>query len=227
MVPALLLQLRAGPCEATEETLTLQYSSLSKENESVLPGSAKASDPSSWPTFVASRFKFSYPPDLRIIEEDIFAASYAPEPVRSTVTPVKENPVKAEVESEDGLQRVSVVVRLASGIKPTFTQVTDISQWGTVKEVATLLLPPGATVVAYDTFTVKQPPKQGPFGPIERDPTTLYWYQVMLRDQTQVAMSVGALKGQIYVMGAAAPAEVWQRNGESLRKCAESFRLIM
>lgn len=49
----------------------------------------------------------------------------------------------------------------------------------------------------------------------------------MLRDQTQVAMSVGALKGQIYVMGAAAPAEVWQRNGESLRKCAESFRLIM
>jgi hypothetical protein len=51
-------------------------------------------------------------------------------------------------------------------------------------------------------------------------------YEVVLPDQTQVSMTVGAQKGQVYVMGAATPRSQWDQFGDSLRRCAESFRLI-
>ncbi len=38
-----------------------------------------------------------------------------------------EQPLKARLQSEDGRQVVSVVVRLASTIKPTFTQASPLS----------------------------------------------------------------------------------------------------
>lgn len=60
---------------------------------------------------------------------------------------------------------------------PPAWQLTDITQWGDPREVARLLLPPGAVVSEVTSTTVPRPPKQGPFGPIERDPFTIYRWE--------------------------------------------------
>ena len=39
-------------------------------------------------------------------------------------------------------------------------------------------------------------------------------------------MSVGAQKGQVYVLGASALQSQWQQCGDDLKRCAETFRLI-
>lgn len=40
-------------------------------------------------------------------------------------------------------------------------------------------------------------------------------------------MSVGAQKGQVYVLGASAPQELWAQVAADLQQCAGSFRLIL
>lgn len=52
----------------------------------------------------------------------------------------------------------------------------DISQLGSPRDVAKLLLPPGATVLALDTASVAQPPRDTGtvVGVIQRDPVTYY-----------------------------------------------------
>jgi hypothetical protein len=55
-------------------------------------------------------------------------------------------------------------------------QLSNISQWGDPRDVATLLLPPGATVYSYETISIPQPARQTGtiVGTLARDPIMLY-----------------------------------------------------
>ncbi|KAL4433233.1 hypothetical protein ABPG77_003281 [Micractinium sp. CCAP 211/92] len=173
--------------------------------------------------WVDRNFSFSYPKGLYEVQDLTYAA-----PQRRTGSDqVTENPLKAEVRSEDGQQRINVVVSQAAALKRTLFQVTDISQLGDPKAVARLLLPPGATVLSYATEAVPQPPKDTGtvLGVIERDPVNYYSYEVVLLDGTHLQMTAAALLGRIYVLGASAPEALWRECGPALQEVARSFRL--
>ncbi|GAB4817177.1 hypothetical protein N2152v2_004223 [Parachlorella kessleri] len=205
------------PARAEEIASTADFNSTSSSSSlENAETSAEAAREVAGPTFknyVARDFSFAYPPSLKVIEEDLFAVREARP--RSTLDAPVDNPLKAQLVSEDGQQRVSVVL-------------TDISQWGSPKDVARLLLPPGAAVASYSVTSIPQPPRETGtvFGAIKRDPVNLYRYEVLLPDQSQVSMSVGAQKGQVYVLGASALKSQWQQHGAELQQCAETFRLI-
>ncbi len=59
---------------------------------------------------------------------------------------------------------------------PPLSLPPDISQLGDPREVAKLLVPPGALVASVTSFTVAQPPKDTGtvLGTIQRDPVSYY-----------------------------------------------------
>ena len=71
---------------------------------------------------------------------------------------------------------IAEVVRCITSCLLCFLQLTDISQWGSPKDVARLLLPPGAVVASYSVTSIPQPPRETGtvFGAIKRDPVNLY-----------------------------------------------------
>jgi hypothetical protein len=56
------------------------------------------------------------------------------------------NPLRARFSSADGATVLSLGVRRAADLKPTLLQAMDISEWGTIDTVASLLVPPKAIV---------------------------------------------------------------------------------
>jgi hypothetical protein len=75
----------------------------------------------------------------------------------------------------DGAEVVSLGVRRAADLRPTFLQVNDISDFGTLEEVAALLVPPRATLVSASaaTYTVASPVAAPDDPPL---PRTYYTY---------------------------------------------------
>ena len=73
-------------------------------------------------------------------------------------------------------QRMTVIVKQASSVKQSLLQITDVSQWGSPRDVARLLLVPGAQVLSSGSFTVPVPPRDTRTlaGVVERAPITIY-----------------------------------------------------
>lgn len=178
-------------------------------------------DVANWPRWVDRTFSFSYPPGLI----EVLDLSYAAPPRRAGADSMTENPLKAEVRSKDGVQRINVAVSQAATLKRTFTSVTDISQLGDPKAVARLLLPPGAVVVSVSSEAVPQPPRNSGLGMIERDPVCYYRYEVVMPDRTHLQLAAAAQLGRVYVLGGQVPEERWAECGAALRETAKSFRL--
>jgi hypothetical protein len=90
-----------------------------------------------------------------------------------------------------------------------------------------MLLPAGAVVREFYTVAMQPPAiKTATFlGTVKRDPVSIYFYEVSLPANNHALLAVGAKLGQVYLMGATAPEDVWQREGETLRTVVKSFRL--
>lgn len=136
------------------------------------------------------------------------------------------SPVKARFVSENGAQ-LSVVVRPAAEIKPTFLQVTDISQYGDIAAAQSVLVPPGCKVVDKSTFKIPQPPRNtGTLaGVVKVPPSTIYRYEFVTGGGVHAVMAAAASKGQVYVAGGFAPNAQWQASAPALRQAVQSFKL--
>ncbi|KAK9816931.1 hypothetical protein WJX72_007169 [[Myrmecia] bisecta] len=141
--------------------------------------------------------------------------------------PPPPSPVKAKFTSSDGAQLLSVVVQQASDIKPTFFQVTDIAQYGSLDEASRLLVPRGARLLASSTQqVVPQPRDTGtPLGVVAPPPQTIYRYEFVTRSGLHVTMAAAAKGGRVFVAGGSAADSQWTSAAEALQHAVESFRL--
>ncbi len=86
------------------------------------------------------------------------------------------NPLKLRLTAAGGAEVVSLGVRRAADLRPTFLQVNDIADFGTLEDMAGLLVPPGARLLASSsaTFTAPSPTAAADEVPLER---TYYTYE--------------------------------------------------
>lgn len=148
--------------------------------------------------------------------------------------PPPPSPIKARFVSQTGDQGITVVVKEASALKRTFTQVQDIRDWGSGADVSKVLLPTGARVLSFSEAVVPRPPRDtgSVMGVVELPPLHIYKYKFLSPSGQEVAMAAGAQKGRVYFMvvqGQTDDAEESRRNIElatSTFKCKEPFRPI-
>lgn len=180
--------------------------------------------------FVAEEFSFALPPGFR--EQPILPPKpAAPRPGFGTferqVGAAPQSPIKAKFTADNGAQ-ISVVVRPAAEIRPTFLQVTDISQYGNIAEAQSVLVPKGCRVVDKSTEKVQKPPRiTGTLaGTVNVKPTTIYRYEFVTGNGFHAVMAAAASRGQVYVAGGTAPDAQWQGSAPALRKAVQSFKLF-
>ncbi|GLC37149.1 hypothetical protein PLESTM_000548000 [Pleodorina starrii] len=136
------------------------------------------------------------------------------------------SPVRARFDSQDGSTVLSVVVRNAQNLRPSLLQVTDLSVFGGLEEVAKLLLPRGSRVLSASNLQVVLPPKQTALGPVEVPPKNYYRYEFTTNNGLHVVMTAAAMKGKVFVCGGSTSAGTgWETYGAALREATESFRL--
>ena len=100
------------------------------------------------------------------------------------------NPLRARYVSADGAVLVSVGVRRAADLRPTFLQTADLSSWGPPDAVAQLLVPPRSAVTSSTQFT-----DESEGGPAR----TYYAYQFTARGSRTGALVAAAKKGFVFV----------------------------
>ena len=139
-----------------------------------------------------------------------------------------QNPVRAENASIDAPAKITVVQSQAAKLKQTFFQITDISQLGTPQEVISFLLPPTTRTLSSSVRTIEQPPKDTGtvMGVIQRDPVIIYRYEVILPTGQHAQVAVGALLGQVYLLGGSVREQDWERCRDDLTAVADSFRVL-
>ncbi|KAL3142585.1 hypothetical protein ABBQ38_002903 [Trebouxia sp. C0009 RCD-2024] len=179
--------------------------------------------------YVAVEFSLALPPGFR--ETEVLPPKPAePRPgfgsFERQVGAAPASPIKARFVSDSGAQ-ISVVVRPAAEIKPTFLQVTDISQYGDIAAAQSVLVPTGAKVLDKSTTKVQQPPRNtGTLaGVFQAPPTTVYRYEFVTGNGLHAVMAAAASKGQVYVAGGTASNLQWQTAGPALRQAVQSFKL--
>jgi hypothetical protein len=138
-----------------------------------------------------------------------------------------DSPVKARYVAPGGDAELTVIAREASGIKPTFLQVTDLSQWGDLATVGGLLLPRGVRVLASATQTVAQPDRDTGtvVGVVPTPPQTVYRYEFEGRDGLRVTLAAVARAGRVFLVAGSARAAAWRTEAAALRAAVSSFRL--
>jgi hypothetical protein len=141
-----------------------------------------------------------------------------------------EKPIRADVVSRNPSSgaKITVVRSQAAKLKQSFYQVTDVSQLGSPKEVIDVLLPPTTRILAASTATFPQPPRDTGtvLGVIDRDPVTIYRYEVILPTGQHAAVAVGAMLGYVFLMGASAPEEEWAGVADEMRAVAATFKIL-
>ncbi|CAG9460176.1 unnamed protein product [Pedinophyceae sp. YPF-701] len=125
---------------------------------------------------------------------------------------------------------LSVVQQTASSIKPTFTQLTDISQWGSLEDAARIVLPRGSRLVSSkvialdlgekDTGTVR--------GKVKQDLRNVYRYEFVASNGRRVAMAVAALRGEVFFFNSFGDDAAWKDKAtrRKLRGAADNFRVL-
>jgi hypothetical protein len=73
-----------------------------------------------------------------------------------------------------------------------------------------------------------QPPRdtKSVLGVIERDPVTIYRYEVLLPSGQHAEVAVGALLGKILLLGGSAEESKWEEEKDALRAIADTFKLL-
>ncbi|KAK9864314.1 hypothetical protein WJX84_006155 [Apatococcus fuscideae] len=173
--------------------------------------------------FSTLEFSMTLPDGFQYVQPGAFAGN-APAPSSANAKQPPPNPLKAKF--VNGRQVITIIVRGASDIRPTFFQVTDVSQFGDVDSAKSLFVPRGAYVSSKsveraevgsrDTGTIA--------GVVPLPPQTFYRY-IFEAGQTKFAISVGAIKGRLYVAGASAPKSDWDNVQQQLQDAVNSFRL--
>jgi hypothetical protein len=100
------------------------------------------------------------------------------------------NPLRARYVSADGAVVVSVGVRRAADLRPTFLQTSDLSSWGPPDAVASLLVPPRSAVTSSTQFTENDSDGQA---------KTYYVYTFTARGSRSGALVAVAKKGFVVV----------------------------
>lgn len=168
--------------------------------------------------FIARDFLFAYPRGWTIVEDT----------ENSTSDRRRQNVVRGEVVSPDGIVTVSVIQQQASKLKQSLFQITDVSQLGSVEEVSKLVLPPGSRIDAASVRTFPIPPKDTGtvVGVIERDPVVIYRYSARLRNGVRSEIAVGIILGRVLILGAGCTEDNWEKNEPICKAIADSFKLL-
>jgi hypothetical protein len=142
------------------------------------------------------------------------------------VTP-SDSPIKVRYITPAGDAELTVIVREAASIKPTFLQVADLAQWGDLATVAGLLLPRGVRVLASAAQVVTQPARDTGtlVGVVPTPPRTVYRYEFEGRDGVRVTLAAVARAGRIFLVAGSARAATWPAQAAALRAAVSSFRL--
>jgi hypothetical protein len=214
----------------------------------VAPAPASVPPPRQIKSYIGRDFFFQYNPQTFKVYQDPAELNLAPGKILNlknqfsnasyenlklncplpTGARVGDKPVKAEVLSLSGNSKITVVQSQAAKLKQTFTQVTDITQLGTPQEVVKLLLPPTTKVYASSVKVYPQPPRdtKSVLGVIERDPVTIYRFEVSLPSGQHAEVAVGALLGKILLLGGSAEESKWEEEKDALRAIADTFKLL-
>lgn len=228
---------------AAEEEKTTAEASTSAATAAPPPSPSSSS--SSSERFEAADFSLTVPAGFGLAE--VAKAGYAPttaeergargrgiaapdSPVKVRFTaPAAESGSGNSGSSFVGSSELSVIVRDAAAIKPTFLMVSDISQWGDAAAVGALLLPRGVTVTRASTERVELPARDtgSIAGVVASPPQTAYLYELEdRRGDLFVTLAAVARAGKIYVVaGSARGAAAWEARREGMRAAVRSFRV--
>eukprot|EP00897_Mesotaenium_endlicherianum_P007281 jgi/Mesen1/6581/ME000336S05805 len=126
--------------------------------------------------------------------------------------------VALKVENWQRVRGDKFAVRVPPGFEDIMPEpvVNDVSQFGSIQEAASVLVPAGAKLLATREYTAT--PRR-----VER---TYYLYEFVAQG-VHVAMSCVAAKGKIYVLGATAPEGSWRAAAGRLRAAAGAFSLVI
>eukprot|EP00241_Pyramimonas_parkeae_P023126 CAMPEP_0114327516 /NCGR_PEP_ID=MMETSP0059-20121206/30339_1 /TAXON_ID=36894 /ORGANISM="Pyramimonas parkeae, Strain CCMP726" /LENGTH=297 /DNA_ID=CAMNT_0001456641 /DNA_START=1 /DNA_END=894 /DNA_ORIENTATION=+ len=178
-------------------------------------------------SFITRDYMFKY--DTTEFEQEALSETYQPS---STIgsnpqllygsQAAPKNPLEVKIVSKDGLS-ASVAVRIASTVKQTLLQVSDITMLGDAQEVAALVVPPGSTVTAYAALERNSPPRPGKDTVLPRQ----YYTYKFKRGNLSGYLMAAAKKGKVYVMLAGGDSEIAElpENDKRLRKIVDSFVL--
>jgi hypothetical protein len=189
------------------------------------PPAAAPPPPPRIKSYFGRDFTLRYPP----AEFALTADEFEPTDPDAPRGPKKVRPLKAELHAAAGAARVTVVQLQASKLKQTLTQATDVAALGGPEEVARLVLPAGTRVAAARAVAYPQPPVQtgsSLLGTIARPDKVVYRYAVVLPDAQRAEVAIAVSLGQIFLLGASAPAGEWAAAGPALTEVADSFRLV-
>lgn len=175
-----------------------------------------------WKSFIDRDYLFRYPSGEYVVIEESAEGKLAPGTMRS------ENPIRVELKEVNGKAKVTVVQEQAARLKQTLFQITDIAQFGSAQETARLVFPPGTKVMSAKSLEFPQPAKDTGtvLGKIERDPLHVYRYQVRLPNNDLGEVAVGIILGRVLLLGASASEENWEDQSSTLKKIADSFKLL-
>ncbi|GBF97279.1 hypothetical protein Rsub_09970 [Raphidocelis subcapitata] len=167
--------------------------------------------------FLDNDYSLEVPAAYTYYETPIAVVDRGPQPERS--------PVRARWESPGGGVSISVLTQRAQTIKRTVLQVSDLAQYGPADEVAKLLLPRGAALLASASIEEARRSRDTPLGVVEIPPRTYYLYEFTTPQGLHVVMSAAAQRGTVYVAGVSAAAGSWDEAKDAAARVVRSFRI--
>lgn len=121
----------------------------------------------------------------------------------------------ARFASSDGSEVLNVVIKPSNQFKITFLEAKDITDLGTLKEVAKIFVPAGSTLYSARTIKIKE----------EEGFRTYYFYEFS-REGQHAALVAAVNSGRTYIAGATAPQSKWDDDGVKLRSAAISMTVL-
>lgn len=217
LAPMMLLDLSMNHAVASEleasESISKAADVTGIVKPSVTPSVSEVRKPivetESWYRFRGDGFAIKVPPEFEdIVEPDEGGTSLYGERA-------KEKPFAARFASPDRQEVLSVVIRQASQLRLSFFETKDISDFGSLKEVAGIFVPAGSKILSARIMNSAD----------TQVPRKYYLYEFVSKDK-RVAMSAAAAAGRVYVVGAMAPQSRWKDVGITLRSAAASFSIL-
>jgi len=126
--------------------------------------------------------------------------------------------------------QITLAAKDASNIRPTFTQLLDLSGWGSAAEIRSLFVPLGAELTqvkevalergVVDTGTLR--------GRVALAPRSLYRYDFVAPDGLRVCLGVSVRAGKVYVLTATGTEAQWADGAlrAKLQGAADSLRVL-
>ncbi|KAJ3676314.1 hypothetical protein LUZ60_003726 [Juncus effusus] len=200
------ISLVPGRSSAESET----DSSSEKANGKKHPFLNGIANTKSWFQFIGDGFSIRVPPQFDDITE--------PEEYNVDLTyygdKAKTRPFAARFASPDKSEVVSVIIKPSNQLKITFLEAGDITDLGSLKDVAKIFVPGGANLYSARTIKVKE----------EETLKTYYFYEFAY-DKQHVALVAAINSGKTYIAGATAPETNWENDGVKLRSAAISLSI--